>query len=102
MMGLAGVIQQLNIVTTRLKHDPSIGGSHFALQIASLLVQTHNNMSIMADDNDDILADRTCNNNNKHRQCTTPTKDDVLWQARQIWNCHPDKKRSIAAEDMEF
>ena len=67
MMGLAGVIQQLNIATTRLKHDPSIGGSHYALQIASLLTQTHNNTSMMADDDDDIHADRTCNNNNKQR-----------------------------------
>ena len=40
MMGLARVIQQLNIATTRLKHDPSIGGSHYALQITSLLAQT--------------------------------------------------------------
>ena len=64
-MGLAGAIQQLNIVTTRLKHDPSIGGSHYALQIASLLAQTHNSMSMMADDDDDIHADRTCNNNTK-------------------------------------
>ena len=59
MMLLAGVIQQLNIATTRLKHDPSIGGSHYALQIASLLAQTqtHNNMIMMADDDDDIYAD---------------------------------------------
>ena len=65
MIGLAGVIQQLNIATTRLKHDPSIGGSHYALHIASLLAQTHNKMIIMADDDDGIHADRMHNNNNK-------------------------------------
>ena len=65
MMGLDRVIQQLNLVTTRLKHDSRIGGSCYALQIASLLAQTHNNMSMMADDDNDIHADRTCNNNNK-------------------------------------
>ena len=64
MMGLA--IQQLNIVTTRLNHDPSIGGSHCAPQVASLLAQTHNNMSMMADDDDDIHADGTCNKNNNN------------------------------------
>ena len=37
MMGLAGAIQQLSIATTRLKHDPPIGGAHYALQIGSLL-----------------------------------------------------------------
>ena len=65
MMGLAGAVQQLNITTTRLKHDPSIGRSHYALYIASLLAQTHNNMSMMADDDDDIHTNRTCNDNNK-------------------------------------
>ena len=74
-----GISWQLNIATTKLKHDASIGGSHYALQIASLLAQTHNNMSMMADDDDDIHANKTCNNNNKQRQCTKPTKDDVLW-----------------------
>ena len=47
MMGLVGAIQQLNIMTTRLKHASSIGGSHYALQITSLLTQTHNNMMMM-------------------------------------------------------
>ena len=85
MMGLAGAIQQLNIVTTRLKHDPSIGGSHYALQIASLLAQRHNNMRMMADDGDDIHADRTCNNNKQpkmmhktyQRWCFVASKADM-------------------------
>ena len=66
-MGLAGVNQQLSITTIILKHDPSIGGSHYALQIALLLRETHNNMIMMVDDNDNIHAERTHNNNNKQR-----------------------------------
>ena len=68
MMGLAGALQQLNIVTTILKHDPSIGGSNYALQIVLFLAETHNNMMIMADDNDNIHANETCNNNNNNNK----------------------------------
>ena len=64
-----GIDPTINIATTRWNDDPSICGSHYALQIASFLAQTHNNMSMMTDDDDDIHADRTCNCNNKQRQC---------------------------------
>ena len=65
VMGLAGAIQHLNIVTTILKHDPSIGDSHYAMHIVLLFAETYNNMITMADDDDNIHADRTHNNNNK-------------------------------------
>ena len=50
-----------------LNHDPSIGGS-IMLQIVLLLAETHNNMIMMADNNDNIHADRTCNNNNSQHE----------------------------------
>ena len=78
MMGLAGAIQQLNIATTRLKHDPSIGGSHYALQIASLLAQTHNNMIMMTDDDDDIHATE---------HATTTTNEDDAQNLRKMMFC---------------
>ena len=38
----------------------------------------------------------------KRQQVVPPTKEDMLWQARQIWSRDPDKERAHDSKDKDF